>query len=254
MSNEIVDYKNQYDEILKKKLEKYKIEESKDASGFERFKLQLQTLCQVVDGVYDKDLKDIIFDNIKLIIVGINPGNEEKNDKKYFSPNSDTGAQIRLFFLMNKNLKYKFNGDAKTDNVLGLNLTPISTAEDSNLKKSDTKVIFSEDCMAEIICELFTNKEIQNKKIQIWFVNQNHLTKRGFQKRYGKIKDQILVFGHPGKRGNFWVDIYNHYKKENKEQFNISRILKTVGENNRTSLEIASKHPIQNLACPLSLS
>ena len=145
---------------------------------------------------------------------------------------------MRLFFLMNKKLGYKFKGD-KDDNVLGLNLTPICTSDEDGLKEIDkTKLKFSEDCMAKIICELLEPK----KGIKIWFVNKNHWenNKKNFQKRYGKIKNQILVFGHPGKRGNFLVDIYkdyyeNNHKKDNKD-FSLKDILNNIGKNNRDDL------------------
>lgn len=128
-------YKKIYEEELKKSLDNYKSEHLKDATRFDLFKLQLRSLCNAVDGVYNRDLEKIDFNNIRLIVVGINPGNEEKEDNIYFSHNSDTGCQIRLFFLMNKKLGYKFNGD-KHDNVLGLNLTPISTSEEKKIKEN----------------------------------------------------------------------------------------------------------------------
>ena len=228
-----------YEEELNKSLDNYKSEHLKDATGFDLFKLQLRSLCDAVDGVYNRDLEEIDFNNIKLIVVGINPGKEEQKDNIYFSHNSDTGCQIRLFFLMNKNLRYRFNGD-KNDNVIGLNLTPICTSDEDGLKEiDDAKLRFSEDCMAKIICELLESR----KKIIIWFVNKNHLenNKTNFQNRYGKIKKQILVFGHPGKRGNFLVDIYkdyyeNNHKNDNKD-FSLEDILKNIGEKNRDDLE-----------------
>ena len=232
-------YKKIYEEELKKSLDNYKSDHLKDATEFEKFKIQLNVLCKTVDGVYNNDLDIINFNNIKLIVVGINPGKEEKEDNIYFSHNSDTGCQIRLFFLMNKNLRYRFNGD-KNDNVIGLNLTPIYTSDEDGLKEiDDAKLRFSEDCMAKIICELLESQE----DIDIWFVNKNHLenNKTNFQKRYGKIKIQILVFGHPGKRGNFLVDIYkdyyeNNHKNDNKD-FSLEDILKNIGKNNRDDLE-----------------
>lgn len=237
--SEYTDYENKYKKELKNALNEYKNKYKKDATEFDLFKLQLRSLCNAVDGVYNSDLEKIDFNNIKLIVVGINPGREEQKDNIYFSHNSDTGCQIRLFFLMNKNLRYRFNGD-KDDNVIGLNLTPIYTSDEDGLKKIDeAKLRFSEDCMAKIICELL---ESQND-IKIWFVNKNHLenNKTNFQNRYGKIKKQILVFGHPGKRGNFLVDIYkdyyeNNYKNDNKD-FSLEDILKNIGENNRDDLE-----------------
>lgn len=226
-----------YEEELNKSLDNYKSEHLKDATGFDLFKLQLRSLCDAVDGVYNRDLEEIDFNNIKLIVVGINPGKEEKKDNIYFSHNSDTGCQIRLFFLMNKNLRYRFNGD-KDDNVIGLNLTPICTSDEDGLKEIDeAKLRFSEDCMAKIICELL---ELESKKdIYIWFVNKNHLenNKTNFQNRYGKIKKQILVFGHPGKRGNFWVDIYKKYNENKYKNFPLKKILEKVGKNNRDDLE-----------------
>ena len=242
--SEYTDYKDKYKKYEDKfdnALNEYKNKYKKDATGFDLFKLQLRSLCDAVDGVYNSDLEEIDFNNIRLIVVGINPGKEEQKDNIYFSHNSDTGCQIRLFFLMNKNLRYRFNGD-KNDNVIGLNLTPICTSDEDGLKEiDDAKLRFSEDCMAKIICELLVLES--QKDIKIWFVNKNHWenNKKNFQKRYGKIKKQILVFGHPGKRGNFLVDIYkdyyeNKHKNDNKD-FSLEDILNNIGENNRDDLE-----------------
>ena len=235
------DYEDKYKKELDNALNEYKNKNKykKDATGFDLFKLQLRSLCNAVDGVYNSDLEKIDFNNIRLIVVGINPGKEEQNDNIYFSHNSDTGCQIRLFFLMNKNLRYRFNGD-KNDNVIGLNLTPIYTSDEDGLKEiDDAKLRFSEDCMAKIICELLESQE----DIDIWFVNKNHLenNKTNFQKRYGKIKKQILVFGHPGKRGNFWVDIYKKYNENKYKNFPLKKILEKVGKKNRDDLEPKKK-------------
>ena len=138
--SEYTDYEDKYKKELNNALNEYKNKNKykKDATEFDLFKLQLRSLCNAVDGVYNSDLEKIDFNNIKLIVVGINPGNEEKEDNVYFSHKSDTGCQMRLFFLMNKILGYKFNGD-KDDNVLGLNLTPIYTSDEGGLKKIDKK-------------------------------------------------------------------------------------------------------------------
>lgn len=234
--SEYTDYENKYKKELKDALNEYKNKYKKDATEFDLFKLQLRSLCNTVDVngdcVYNDDLEEIDFNKIRLIVVGINPGKEEKEDKIYFSHNSDTGCQIRLFFLMNKKLGYKFNGD-KHDNVLGLNLTPISTSEEKKLKKTENRVIFSENQMANIICELSEN----NVKIKIWFVNKSYWkNNKKFQNRYGAIKDRILVFGHPGKRGDFWVDIYKYYNDHNYKNFSLKNILEKVGKENRENL------------------
>ena len=59
--SEYTDYEDKYKKELGNAQNEYKNKYKKDATEFDLFKLQLRSLCNAVDGVYNSDLEKIDF-------------------------------------------------------------------------------------------------------------------------------------------------------------------------------------------------
>ncbi|MCK5677613.1 MAG: hypothetical protein KAH72_03980 [Flavobacteriaceae bacterium] len=110
-----------------------------------------------IDIIFNKHLENINFEDVKYILIGDNPGKDEKEQNEYLI--GDSGIVIRLFF---ENFLVK-NFDKE---VLVLNKTPIATNTTDDLKNIKAKKILkkSQLYIADLIYEI---SKINDMKIII---------------------------------------------------------------------------------------
>lgn len=178
--------------------------------------------------VYNTSLDEIqIQDEIKLIVIGDNPGKTEQlvKNQKYLVGQSGKIAQG--FFCKNSFLNIDFR-----KNTIILNKTPIHTAKTNHLKFLETKgtkeisslIAESQEWMAKKTFELHQNLS-KDSLCQLWLVGYSQLKGNGLFELYRKtllhayktqnkeLWNKVLVFQHFS-MNRFLIDL-SSFSKEN---------------------------------------
>ena len=184
---------------------------SKQFSVFEKFRDEFKQKIEEWESsaentpiIYNKALDEIkTKSEIKLLIIGDNPGKLEKETGKYFV--GQAGKLGEKFFCNNYNkLKICFR-----KNVIILNKTPIHSARTTDLKKveqQDLKKLIkeSQEWMAEKTLEL-----AKALNIKIWIIGYSELNKpNGIFKEY---KNKFLNIKHSSEWENIFV--FQHFSR-----------------------------------------
>ena len=235
----------QFREMFKNQIEEWK----KQLSGQEaNIKLMQKNLAKK-DGVPDYSLDNILVynkaldevseqDNIKLIVIGDNPGKQEQlaQNQKYLV--GQAGKIAEGFFARNPELETDFR-----KNVIILNKTPLHTAKTKELlaltKDSDpvVKQIFEE---SQIFMARKTANLARDLKLEIWLVGYSELKSKGIFSIYKEslkaafedfIKSKVYVYQHFS-MNRFLVDL-----KENLDSSkNLKENLISIGKNHRKEI------------------
>ena len=235
----------QFREKFKNQIEEWK----KQLSGQEaNIKLMQKNLAKK-DGVPDYSLDNILIynkaldevseqDNIKLIVIGDNPGKQEQlaQNQKYLV--GQAGKIAEGFFARNPELETDFR-----KNVIILNKTPLHTAKTKELlsltKDSDpvVKQIFEE---SQIFMARETANLAKDLTLEIWLVGYSELKSKGIFSIYKEslkaafedfIKSKVYVYQHFS-MNRFLVDL-----KENLDSSkNLKENLISIGENHRKEI------------------
>lgn len=199
--------------------------------------------------VYNTALDEISKDDdIKLIVIGDNPGkNEQLNiNQKYLVGQS--GKIAEGFFRKNPELQTDFR-----KNVIILNKTPIHTAKTNHLKelsKNETakKIILeSQIWMAQKTAELHMNlvkESSKNSAPSVWLVGYSELKGNGIflpyremlKKAYGQNEawNKVFVFQHFS-MNRFSIDLKNA-STEMPENLSLKERLETLGTFHRNEI------------------
>ena len=235
----------QFREKFKNQIEEWK----KQLCGQEaNIKLMQRNLAKK-DGVPDYSLDNILVynkaldevseqDNIKLIVIGDNPGKQEQlaQNQKYLV--GQAGKIAEGFFARNPELETDFR-----KNVIILNKTPLHTAKTKELlaliKDSDpvVKQIFEE---SQIFMARETANLARDLNLEIWLVGYSELKSKGIFSIYKEslkaafedfTKSKVYVYQHFS-MNRFLVDL--------KENLDSSKSLKenliSIGENHRKEI------------------
>ena len=235
----------QFREMFKNQIEEWK----KQLSGQEaNIKLMQKNLAKK-DGVPDYSLDNILVynkaldevseqDNIKLIVIGDNPGKQEQlaQNQKYLV--GQAGKIAEGFFARNPELETDFR-----KNVIILNKTPLHTAKTKELlsltKDSDpvVKQIFEE---SQIFMARETANLAKDLNLEIWLVGYSELKSKGIFSIYKESlkaafedfsKSKVYVYQHFS-MNRFLVDL-----KENLDSSkNLKENLISIGENHRKEI------------------
>lgn len=235
----------QFREMFKNQIEEWK----KQLSGQEaNIKLMQKNLAKK-DGVPDYSLDNILVynkaldevseqDNIKLIVIGDNPGKQEQlaQNQKYLV--GQAGKIAEGFFARNPELETDFR-----KNVIILNKTPLHTAKTKELlaltKDSDpvVKQIFEE---SQIFMARETANLARDLNLEIWLVGYSELKPKGIFSIYKEslkaafedfIKSKVYVYQHFS-MNRFLVDL-----KENLDSSkNLKENLISIGKNHRKEI------------------
>lgn len=235
----------QFREMFKNQIEEWKKQLS-DQEG--NIKLMQKNLAKK-DGVPDYSLDNILVynkaldevseqDNIKLIVIGDNPGKQEQlaQNQKYLV--GQAGKIAEGFFARNPELETDFR-----KNVIILNKTPLHTAKTKELlaltKDSDpvVKQIFEE---SQIFMARETANLARDLNLEIWLVGYSELKSKGIFSIYKESlkaafedfsKSKVYVYQHFS-MNRFLVDL--------KENLDSSKSLKenliSIGENHRKEI------------------
>lgn len=235
----------QFREMFKNQIEEWK----KQLSGQEaNIKLMQKNLAKK-DGVPDYSFDNILVynkaldevseqDNIKLIVIGDNPGKQEQlaQNQKYLV--GQAGKIAEGFFARNPELETDFR-----KNVIILNKTPLHTAKTKELlaltKDSDpvVKQIFEE---SQIFMARETANLARDLNFEIWLVGYSELKSKGIFSIYKESlkaafedfsKSKVYVYQHFS-MNRFLVDL-----KENLDSSkNLKENLISIGENHRKEI------------------
>ncbi len=159
------------------------------------------------DIINNKQWKDIKTEKIRLIIVGDNPGKEEKVQGNYLIGSS--GQQLRNF--LRDELKIKVDTE-----VMYLNKTPIHTVSTNDLKNyRDSELLNkTQKRMAEDIVAIHEALEGINKDIQLWIIGKSQLKKgKIFESFSDSILSSYSTSGHEKLFKNLMV--YSHFSYGN---------------------------------------
>ena len=206
--------------------------------------------------VYNQALEEISKDNdIKLIVIGDNPGKDEQLAKNNKYLVGQAGKIAEGFFKRNENLGIDFR-----KNVIILNKTPIHSAKTSQLKtiaklggeKIAELIKESQIWMAKRTAQLHTELNSQNlceNQTELWLVGYSELKDKGLFLHYrdelkksyfideiSKLEWQnVLVFQHFS-MNRFTIDFKN-YMKKNCTNCKIDRkILRELGKIHRNEI------------------
>lgn len=200
--------------------------------------------------VYNKSLDDVrAEDDIKLIVIGDNPGKKEQlaENRRYLVGQS--GIIAENFFKRNQELGIDFR-----KNVIILNKTPLHTAktkELSILAKANPKLkelilesqLWCAESTAKLHCDLSENAE-NGKKVSLWLVGYAELKGKGIFIPYRDFLLQTYNEHSAWKK----VFVYQHFsmnrflidlRKNTDESVNLQENLNNLGKKHRD--EIFSK-------------
>lgn len=188
--------------------------------------------------VYNKDL-DLISkdDEIKLIVIGDNPGKDEQLLKNNRYLVGQAGKIAEGFFRRNSELNIDFR-----KNVIILNKTPVHSAKTNQLRQIskqggkfvDELILETQEWMAKKTAELHKKMCACGSDLQIWLVGYSELKEKGifapyrnvFKAEYGKSRsdwDRVFVFQHFS-MNRFTIDLENK-KDESKSLIENIRIV-----------------------------
>lgn len=135
----------------------------------------------VYNSAYEKITKD---DEIKIIVIGDNPGKEEQQNNKLSYLVGQAGRIADGFFKRNSELNVDFR-----KNVLIMNKTPVHTAKTSHLKfvlkngDSSVKKVLEE---SQRECAMLTAELQKNLGCKIWLVGYSELKEKRIFDGYRK--------------------------------------------------------------------
>lgn len=198
--------------------------------------------CVVYNSSYDLVTKN---DEIKIILVGDNPGQKEQLNinKKYLCGLS--GKLAEKFFTEHPSLQTDFR-----KNVIITNKTPLHTARTVQLKniaknggeKIKQLIIESQIQMAQMTFELHKNL---GKNCQLWIIGYSEMKKNGIFEAYtnelkklykdSELWNQLFIYQHFS-MNRFTIDLRNCI--EEKKQNDIQKAL----------TELGTKHKLEVLA------
>ena len=206
--------------------------------------------------VYNLALEEISKnDEIKLIVIGDNPGKDEQLAKNNKYLVGQAGKIAEGFFKRNENLGIDFR-----KNVIILNKTPIHSAKTSQLKtiaklggeKISEFIKESQIWMAKRTAQLhieMNNQILQENQTELWLVGYSELKEKGLflnyrdeLKKYYSVDDKsksnwqkVFVFQHFS-MNRFTIDLKNYIEKKI-DNCKIDReILHELGQIHRTEI------------------
>ena len=206
--------------------------------------------------VYNLALEEISKnDEIKLIVIGDNPGKDEQLAKNNEYLVGQAGKIAEGFFNRNENLGIDFR-----KNVIILNKTPIHSAKTSQLKtiarlggeKISEFIKESQIWMAKRTAQLhieMNNQILQENQTELWLVGYSELKEKGLflnyrdeLKKYYSVDDKsksnwqkVFVFQHFS-MNRFTIDLKNYIEKKI-DNCKIDReILHELGQIHRTEI------------------
>ena len=173
--------------------------------------------------VYNSALDKITIDSdIKLIVIGDNPGKNEQLTCNQSYLVGQAGKLANGFFQNNSELGIDFR-----TNVIILNKTPIHTAKTNQIKKllkiAPTEIALlmeeTQTWMAEQTAKLHQKLLASNNNVQLWLVGYSELKDKGIFSRYKKTLlesyhanaawDNVFVYQHFS-MNRFSIDLKNH--------------------------------------------
>lgn len=171
--------------------------------------------------------------SIKLILCGDNPGEAERRDGIYLSPNGRCGKIAANFFA---GLGLKLHED-----VAVLNKTPLSTPRTSHLERHPENFELSQSIMADFALDLLKACEGNGQDTELWIMGVSKNNFKGTHPLFGRYKDvmmrerngksweRILCYCHFS-CGRFHNELYGYAGKEKMMMpEELRRILKQIG-------------------------
>lgn len=167
----------------------------------------------VYNTAYDSITKD---DEIKLIVIGDNPGKDEQREKNRKYLVGQSGKIADGFFKKNPELGVDFR-----KNVIISNKTPLHTAKTKHLKYlnkngseeiqrliEDSQIRMAEMC-AELHQKLVMFADVESFKTQLWLVGYAELKKNGIFEKYR----DVLRAAYAKNSDAVWneVFVYQHF-------------------------------------------
>lgn len=199
--------------------------------------------------VYNSDLDKISkSDEIKLIVIGDNPGKDEQLEKNQKYLVGQAGKIAEGFFRRNPELNIDFR-----KNVIILNKTPIHSAKTAQLKfivknggkKVESLLLETQLWMAEKTAKLHSLLN-QESHTELWLVGYSELKEKGifvpyknklkenYDENFKKNWDDIFVFQHFS-MNRFSIDLQN-FKKEHSEEKNLLENIHILGKNHKEEI------------------
>lgn len=199
--------------------------------------------------VYNLDLDKITkSDEIKLIVIGDNPGKDEQLEKNQKYLVGQAGKIAEGFFRRNSELNIDFR-----KNVIILNKTPIHSAKTAQLKfivknggkKVESLLLETQLWMAEKTAKLHSLLN-QESHTELWLVGYSELKEKGifvpyknklkenYDENFKKNWDDVFVFQHFS-MNRFTIDLQN-FKKEHSEEKNLLENIHILGKNHKEEI------------------
>lgn len=185
--------------------------------------------------VYNTDLDKITkTDDIKLLVIGDNPGKDEQLNKNCRYLCGQAGKIADGFFKRNADLKIDFR-----KNVIILNKTPVHSAKTAQLRLIMKDggpavcdlILESQLWMAEHTAELLKNLE----QAELWLVGYSELKGKGFFVPY---RDMLKKTICGGEKGEAWqrVFVFQHFSM-NRFTIDLSAFVKQNGLDKKPLIE-----------------
>ncbi len=198
--------------------------------------------------VYNRALDEITpEDDIRLIVIGDNPGKDEQLAKNNKYLVGQAGKIAEGYFKKNPCLNIDFR-----KNVIILNKTPIHSAKTNQLKtiaKQGGKKIAdlieeSQIWMAERTAKLHTDlcraADSENNQTELWLVGYSELKEKGIFRAYKNVLkstyllsspenwEKVFVFQHFS-MNRFPIDLNEYIRTENKEAQSLEKTIHELG-------------------------
>ena len=198
--------------------------------------------------VYNKALDDLTqLDEIKLIVIGDNPGKDEQLEKNNRYLVGQAGKIAEGYFCKNKELNIDFR-----KNVIILNKTPVHSAKTTQLKaimkdkEASELILESQLWMAEKTAQLLLDYNSGNeKKAEIWLVGYSELKAKGIfepyrLKLYERLSDtsewnKVYVFQHFS-MNRFIIDLKNYIIADNSAHIPLIESIHRLGNTHKREI------------------
>lgn len=208
--------------------------------------------------VYNKAYDEITpQDDIKLIVIGDNPGKEEQFDKNQKYLVGQSGRIAEGFFRKNPEFEIDFR-----KNVVIMNKTPIHTAKTVHLKYlkkngSDAVKQILDDSQLEMARmasklhkELYENAAPGEKKCELWLVGYSELKEKGIfvpyreelKENYRSLDNNmhdawnnVMVYQHFS-MNRFLVDLKEYRNRTENAGLSIEDVLHIIGKIHRSEI------------------
>jgi len=151
----------------------------------ERYKERILSLDSGLPVVWNGWLDRIRdLSSIKLILCGDNPGEAERRDGIYLSPNGRCGKIAANFFA---GLGLKLHED-----IAVLNKTPLSTPRTSHLGRHPKNFELSQSIMADFALDLLNACGENGQDTELWIMGASKKNFEGTHPLFGRYKDVIM--------------------------------------------------------------